>query len=122
MILVDTSIWIDHLHASELNLVELLNRDDAGVHVAVIEELAVGSIANRTTMLGLLSALHQFPVLTHREMLTLVDSRKWWGRGLSVADVHLLGAVLLTPGAKLWTRDRRLREVCIGEAIAAFLE
>ena len=76
MILVDTSVWIDHLHAVEPDLV---------------------------------ASLGCFPVLTHEEMLTLVDRQRLWGRGLSAVDAHLLGAVLLAGGAQLWTRDKRLR-------------
>jgi hypothetical protein len=28
---------------------------------------------------------------------------------LSLVDAHLLAALLLTPGVRLWARDRRLR-------------
>lgn len=112
MILVDTSIWIDHLHVGEPALVAMLERDEAGVHPSVIEELALGSIAQRDAVLALLAELHQFPVLRHGEALLLVDRHRLWGRGLSAADVHLLGAVALEPGSTLWTRDKRLAAAC----------
>jgi predicted nucleic acid-binding protein len=108
MILVDTSIWIDHLHVTDPVLGAMLERDEAGIHPLVIEELALGSIARREDVLDLLADLRQFPVLRHGEMLLLVRRHRLWGRSLSAVDVHLLGAVALVPGAKLWTRDKRL--------------
>ncbi len=112
MILVDTSIWIDHFHASEPSLVALLRDNQVGSHRAVIEELALGSIKQRDRVLTLLENLKGFPVLTHEEVMALVDGRQLWGRGLSAVDVHLLGSVLLVDGARLWTRDKRLLAAC----------
>jgi predicted nucleic acid-binding protein len=112
VILVDTSIWIDHFHASEPSLVAFLRDDQVGCHRAVIEELALGSIKQRDHVLALLESLQRFPVLTHEEVMALVGKRQPWGRGLSVADVHLLGSVLLVGGARLWTRDKRLLAAC----------
>lgn len=111
MILVDTAIWIDHLHAVESSLVELLRNDEAGCHPLVIEELALTAIKQRDIVLELLANLYQFPVLTHDEVMQLVDRRRLWGRGLSAADVNLLGSVSLVGGARLWTRDRRLKTI-----------
>ena len=109
MILVDTSVWIDHLHATEPELVDLLARDEVGSHPMVIEELALGSLRGRDSVISLLSALHRFPSLSHEEVLGFVEVRRLWGRGLSAADAHLLGSVLIERGSGLWTRDRRLR-------------
>jgi predicted nucleic acid-binding protein len=112
VILVDTSIWIDHLHDAESRLVNLLTNDGIGSHHLVIEELALGSIKQRAVVIDLLSNLHQFPTVTHPEILHLVERRRLWGRGLSAVDVSLLGSVALVEGAQLWTRDKRLRAVC----------
>ena len=78
----------------------------------MIEELALGSIKQRDRVLTLLENLKGFPVLTHEEVMALVDGRQLWGRGLSAVDVHLLGSVLLVDGARLWTRDKRLLAAC----------
>ena len=121
MILVDTSIWIDHFHASEPSLVALLRDDQVGCHRGVIEELALGSINQRDRVLTLLESLKGFPVLTHQEVMALLDGRQLWGRGLSAVDVHLLGSVMLVGGARLWTRDKRLLAAC-GDGGAAYLE
>lgn len=108
MILVDTSIWIDHLHAPDPRLAALLSNDDVGCHPYVIEELGLGPIKQRDVVLNLLENLRQFPMLDHTEVMTLVNGRRLWGRGLSAVDAHLLGAVSLVGGAQLWTRDKRL--------------
>jgi hypothetical protein len=79
VILVDTSIWIDHLHASEPLLVAFLRDDQVGCHRAVIEELALASIKRRDSVLALLESLRGFPVLTHEEVMALVGGRQLWG-------------------------------------------
>jgi predicted nucleic acid-binding protein len=112
VILVDTSVWIDHFHASEPSLVAFLRASQVGCHRAVIEELALGSIKQRDLVLTLLESLQGFPVLTHQEVMALVNGRQLWGRGLSAVDVHLLGSVMLVGGARLWTRDKRLLAAC----------
>lgn len=121
MILVDTSIWIDHLHRVEPRLVGLLESDEVGRHPSVIEELALGSLRRRGDFLSLLESLRSFPVLAHAELMSLIEVGKLWGRGLSAVDAHLIGSVLLVPGARLWTRDRRLEAVSskLGIALAA---
>ncbi|APA74875.1 type II toxin-antitoxin system VapC family toxin [Mycobacterium avium subsp. hominissuis] len=109
MILVDTSVWIDHLHVADKRLIEFLTNDAIGCHQMVIEELALGAIRRRADLLRLLSNLRAFPLLTHAEVLHLVESHRLWGRGLSAIDVHLLGSVALVDGARLWTRDKNLK-------------
>lgn len=111
MILVDTSVWIDHLHQTEEQLVEYLDADLVGFHPLVVEELALGTIRDRAQFLELLGRLRAFPVLTHAELLALVERRQLWGQGLSAVDAHLVGAVLLSSEARLWTRDKRLKRV-----------
>jgi len=118
LILVDTSIWIDHLHVARPVLIELLGRDEVGCHPLVVEELAMGSIQKRADVLGLLASLHQFPVVTHDELLEFVDAHQLWGRGLSPVDAHLLGSVLLSPGTTLWTGAKRLRAAASDVGVA----
>lgn len=60
----------------------------------------------------MLESLHQFPVLDHVEVMTLVNTQRLWARGLSAVDCHLLGAVSLIGGARMRTRDRCLTAVC----------
>lgn len=109
MILVDTSVWIDHLHREEPRLVGHLHSGEVGQHPLVVEELALGRIKGRQSSLESLSALEAFPRLSHGELLTFVDANRLWGRGLSPTDAHLLGSLRLVPGPRLWARDKRLR-------------
>jgi predicted nucleic acid-binding protein len=118
VILVDTSIWIDHLHLAEPRLVSLLTDDEIGCHHLVVEELALGSMKQRDVVLGLLSDLYKFPAVTHVEVLHLVEHRRLWGRGLSATDVNLIGSVALVDGAQLWTRDKRLKSICAEVGVA----
>lgn len=122
MILVDTAVWIDHLHKAESKLVEQLMLDAVGCHPLVLEELALGTIARRDLVLDLLANLRQFPTATHGEMLHLIERRKLWGRGLSTVDVHLIAAVAMVEGARLWTRDKRLKVASLDLGVALFIE
>lgn len=117
MILVDTSIWTDHLHSRDPHLVEQLDGVGVATHPMVIGELALGSIANRRDVLRLLHGLPKIMEAAHAETMTFVESRTLFGRGLSLVDAHLLASVILSPGTRLWTRDRRLREVAAEEEI-----
>ena len=112
MILADTALWIDHLHATVPELVDLLSLDQAGCHPLIVQEIALGSIRHRDSVLDLLANLYQFPSVSHHEILHLTKHRKLWGRGLSAVDVHLMAAVTLVPGTTLWTRDKRLMSAC----------
>ena len=120
MILVDTAVWIDHLHSAEPQLVELLGLDQVGYHPLIVEEMALGSIRGRDVVLGLLANLRQFPSVGHDEILHLTDQRRLWGRGLNAVDVHLMAAVALVPGAQLWTRDKRLKSACSDAGVRLF--
>lgn len=122
MILVDTAVWIDHLHVAESTLVEQLQLDGVGCHPLVIEELALGSLARRGVVLDLLANLRQFPTAQHREILHLVARRQLWGRGLGAVDVHLMAAVAMVDGAQLWTRDKRLKAASLDVGVPIFDE
>lgn len=108
MILVDTSIWIDHLRKGDDRLVALLNEGSVLIHHLVIEELACGNLSRRDETLELMEALPQAPQVRHAEFLDFVTRHRLDGMGLGAVDVHLLAATCLAH-ARLWTRDRKLR-------------
>jgi len=108
VILVDTSVWVDHLRESDEALAGLLEAGNVLAHPFVIGELALGNITRRDLVLRSLHDLPQASVATDREVLHLVDQHLLFGLGIGYLDAHLLAAVLLTAGAGLWTRDRRL--------------
>jgi hypothetical protein len=108
MILVDTSVWIDHLRSGNATLAELLRREQVFCHPLVIGELACGNLGNRLEILGLMEALPQAEVAEHAEVLQFVESKKLAGKGLGWVDMHLLASAALT-GCTLWTLDKPLR-------------
>jgi hypothetical protein len=110
MILVDTSVWIDHLQRSDSSLQQLLRDDKVLCHPMVIGELAVGSFRQREVILQRLSALPAAIAASHDEALRFITRHSLYGRGIGYIDAHLLAAVRLTPRSTLWTRNKRLRE------------
>lgn len=108
MILVDTSVWIDHLHHAEAELVDLLDRSLVAQHPVVIGELSLGSLRSRADVLRLLANLPVTSAATHDEVMYLVEQHRLFGQGLSLVDAHLLASALVTPGTGIWTRDKRL--------------
>jgi predicted nucleic acid-binding protein len=111
LILVDTSIWIDHLRAGGDLLSKLLNAGLVLTHPFVIGELALGEMRQRETILEALSNLPRAELATDAEVLGFINGQSLFGRGIGYVDVHLLASVRLTGGAQLWTRDNRLRSV-----------
>ncbi len=108
MILVDTSVWIQHLRKGSERLKSLLDEEQVFCHPFVVGELACGTLHNRQEVLGLLRALPQARGAEHEEVLHLLEGRRLHGRGLGWIDTHLLASALLT-GCTLWTFDKPLR-------------
>lgn len=109
MILVDTSVWVDHFRRGDALLARML--DSAGVltHPFVIGEIACGTLRDRGTTLQLLQDLPAAPVADGNEVLAFIERRRLHGKGIGYVDAHLLACVALTAGAVLWTRDKALR-------------
>ena len=119
MILVDTSIWVDHLRNGDRTLVHLLSRAQVLAHPWVTGEIALGRLADRDNVLALLGNLPQARVATDRELAHFITKRRLYGLGIGYVDAQLLAATRLTPNARLWTRDRRLAAVAdrLGDSI-----
>jgi predicted nucleic acid-binding protein len=113
VILVDTSVWIDHLRAGDKALTALLETGMVLVHPFVIGELALGNLRQRETVLNAVSGLPRASVVTDAEALHFIDRHALFGRGVGYVDAHLLAAVQLTAGAELWTKDRRLHGIAV---------
>ena len=107
MILVDTSVWVDHLRRGNQRLTALLDGGLVLVHPFVVGELALGGLKRRTEVLGLLGEMPRAETASHEEALEFVNRHDLVGRGVGWVDAHLLVSTALT-GAKLWTLDRRL--------------
>jgi hypothetical protein len=108
MILVDTSVWIDHLRQGDAALAGLLNSGQVLTHRFVIGELALGNLQHRDSVLDALKNLPQASVAADEEVMFFIEQQALFGTGIGYVDAHLLAAARLTPGAALWTRDKRL--------------
>jgi predicted nucleic acid-binding protein len=111
MVLVDTSVWVDHLRAGVPRLAELLESGEVLVHPFISGELACGRMTRRTEILQLLQALPQAQTAAHEEVLLLIEDRKLMGRGLGYVDIHLIASALLS-SCPIWTNDDSLRTAC----------
>jgi predicted nucleic acid-binding protein len=109
LILVDTSVWVDHFRRGDRQLTDLLERGVVAMHPFVVGEIACGSLVNRSAILELLQDLPTSLVAESEEVLGFIERHGLYGKGIGYIDVHLLASVTLTDGAKLWTRDKRLR-------------
>lgn len=122
MLLVDTSVWVDHFRRGNARLVAALEWQRVVTHPFVIGELACGEIRDRGEVMARLQRLPVAPVATDAEALSLIENRRLMGRRLGYLDVHLLAAALLSPQLKLWTLDIALSETAtrlgIGPAAA----
>lgn len=119
MILVDTSVWVDHLRRGDVALQQALEHGEVLTHPWVLGELALGGVTVRGPAFALLSKLPAAATATTGEVLILIEQRELAGRGIGYVDAHLLASALVTPGATLWTRDRRLRDAAAELSVAA---
>lgn len=114
MILVDTSVWIEHFRRGSPLLKNLLSEGVVVTHPFIIGELACGNLTQRMRILSDLSALPIALSASHHEALRLVDDRKLWGQGIGWVDAHLIASALLSD-CRFWTLDRKL-DRCAADA------
>jgi predicted nucleic acid-binding protein len=112
VVLVDTSIWINHLRKGSGHLEKLLLDMEAACHPFIIGELACGNLKNRSEILSLLHSLPQTPSIEHDELLHFIERNKLMGSGIGLIDVHLLASARLAH-IPLWTSDKRLLDISI---------
>jgi predicted nucleic acid-binding protein len=107
MILVDTSIWVDHFRNGNARLSDLLNDQQVLMHPFIIGELSLGLLKNRLQIMDLLSKLPLAPVVEHEEVMATVVKHRLSGTGIGWVDAHLIASALLGD-AKLLTADKPL--------------
>lgn len=110
MVLVDTSVWIDHLRQGEPLLVKLLTDGLVLMHPHIRGELACGTLKGRLRILSDLAALPTARTASTEEVLDLIERHRLFGLGLGWIDAHLLASALLSH-SRLWTIDKRLHAV-----------
>ena len=110
MILVDTSVWVDHLRATNNRLANLLDDGEAACHPFVLGELLLGNLRANSQVPELLASLPQLVVAEHQEVVAFAEHHRLAGTGIGWVDAHLLASAALC-SARLWTRDQRLGDV-----------
>ena len=118
MILVDTSVWVDHLRDGDAALAGVLQSGEVLAHPFVVGELACGDLRARDDILGLLRDLPQAQAVSDDEALAFIARHSLMARGIGYIDVHLLASAVLSQ-ARLWTRDKRLAAVASALGIDA---
>jgi predicted nucleic acid-binding protein len=108
MVLVDSSVWADHLRAHDATLAQLLIQNKVLIHPFVRGELALGNLRQRAQILDLLDNLPQATVAYTEEVHIFIEKHALFGLGIGLIDVHLLASTKLAQNAVLWTRDKRL--------------
>lgn len=111
MIIIDTSVWIDHLRNADPSLIALLGDGRQCVHPYVLGELALGNLRDRTTVLTFLERTPRAQLAEPDEVMCLITDHALHGLGIGYVDAHLLASAKLMPGSRIWTRDRRLSAV-----------
>ncbi len=111
-VLVDTSVWVDHFKRGNVQLVEVLLRDDAITHPMIIGELACGTPPDpREQTLGDIALLNHATEASPEEVLGFIEREHLYDLGCGLIDLTLLASTLISPGAQLWTLDRRLSQL-----------
>lgn len=109
MILVDTSVWVEHLRFGTIGLETLLIEGQVVCHPFIIGELACGNLKNREEILALLQNLPMASGAEDDEVVQFINGHQLMGKGLGYIDIHLLMSSMLN-NIPLWTLDKRLHE------------
>ena len=117
-VLVDTSVWVNHFRRSDPSLIGLITTDQALTHPLVLGELACGTPpAPRDQTLKDVGLLRQTSQARSQEIMSFIEREKLYGLGCGLVDIALLTSTLMTPGARLWSRDRRLARLAARFAV-----
>ena len=118
MIILGTSVWIDHTRENNDHLFELFKRGRILIHPFTIGEIALGSLRDGDKIITSLLEMPRPNVASEAEVLALIRNRFLAGSGIGYVDAHLLASTQLTPETSLWTRDKRLRRVAEAIGVA----
>jgi predicted nucleic acid-binding protein len=118
VILVDTSVWVEHLRRGLPRLATLLQEGKVLIHSWVIGELACGNLRNRADVLELLQGLPAAVVASDQEVRLMIEQHQLMGRGIGYVDAHMLASAKLSH-CQLWTQDRRLAVLTEERGLAA---
>lgn len=118
-VLIDTSVWVDHFRSRNAELINLLHQDLALTHPMVLGELACGTPSSpRAQTLMDISFLQQTQHASLQDVMNFIEREALFGLGCGLVDMVLLASTLITPGATLWTLDKRLAVLADRFAVA----
>lgn len=118
-VLIDTSVWVDHFRSRNAQLIQLLHQDMALTHPMVLGEIACGTLASpRAQTLTDISLLQQTKQASMQDVMNFIEREALYGLGCGLVDMVLLASTLITPGATLWTLDKRLSALADRFAVA----
>jgi hypothetical protein len=118
VILVDSSIWIDHFRRRSAELAALLASRVVMTHPFVVGELACGHLPRREAVFTALAKLPPAPVVPHHEVLAFVERHRLMARGIGWVDVHLLASATVAGRVSLWSLDKRLMAAAAERGLA----
>jgi predicted nucleic acid-binding protein len=121
MILADTTVWIDHFRAGNMEMRRQLEKRNIAIHPFIVAELALGSLRERARTLAWLDYLPRVRVAQISEVREMIELRSLYSRGIGLTDAHLIASCLIHPSTLLWTNDKRLSQVAESLRIAAEL-
>lgn len=117
-VLVDTSVWVDHLRTGSPRLAALLEQSGVLVHPWVLGELTLGGVTRNPEVATLLDGLPRAPLVSESELLGFIRARSLHGRGVGYVDAQLLASTALLPGSTLWSVDKGLRAAATSHGLA----
>ena len=118
MILVDTSVWIEHLSRRSSRMHSLIEQRRVLQHPFVTGELACGHLGDRKRVLRDIVGLPRAPIVELERVLDLLEEERLFGLGLAWVDVHLLASAR-TSRTPIWTLDRALYRAAARLGLAA---
>jgi predicted nucleic acid-binding protein len=110
MVLVDTSVWIDHFHKPVSKLLDLLESRQVLIHPFILGELVAGQIPKRTQTISDLKLISQAQQVPNEWVYHFIEQHKLHGGGLSFTDLHILASVF-SDSCELFTRDKKLNQI-----------
>lgn len=112
-VLVDTSVWVEHFRNENAGLLFLLENDLVLMHPLILGEIACGTPPDRAQTLADLGSLQMVGQATVQDTMDFIERQMLYGHGVGFIDFQLLASTLVTPGALLWTSDKRLRQLAL---------
>ena len=105
MILVDTSIWIDHFKKKNEILSQWILDGMVCTHSLIIQEICLGDFKQKVKIIDSLKHLIIIPMISHQEFILFSTKHNF--RKVGVVDVHLIASAILSR-CSIMTSDKSL--------------